>query len=277
MIDDVFALQYEVAQLQSLLRTGGIAFTGAESLAQLKAMAATAGLGSSAQSPLKFFTADGIGSVTEYAPNGVAGYIAGLSNVNGLVAATRCSVPMAAGQRAKVEAVVTLGIGNAVFQGTIAGNVLTVISMTSGYIVAGQTISGSGVTSATISAFGTGGTTGTGGAGTYQISISQTVASSTTITAAMASGVIDVAATLCVSTDGGTTWARLSANGSQLTGSRIFGQKIAWNQNASITLLGAHTVTSAVSAIFGVRFGNADNTQTISCLGERQNIQVTVA
>lgn len=71
---------------------------------------------------------------------------------------------------AKCEAVVT---------GAISGTTLTVSAVTSGKLVVGQTISGSGVTAdTTITALGT----GTGSTGTYTVSASQT-ASSTTISA----------------------------------------------------------------------------------------------
>jgi len=66
-----------------------------------------------------------------------------------------------------------------VVTGSIAATTLTVTGVTSGTLGPGQVISGTGVTAGTtITAFGT----GTGGAGTYTVSASQTVAS-TTITA----------------------------------------------------------------------------------------------
>lgn len=62
---------------------------------------------------------------------------------------------------------------------SIAGTTMTVTAVGSGALTIGQTLSGSGVTAGTkITAFGT----GTGGTGTYTVSASQTVAS-TTITA----------------------------------------------------------------------------------------------
>lgn len=65
-----------------------------------------------------------------------------------------------------------------VFTGSISATTLTVSAVTDGVIRVGQAISGSGVTvGTTITAYGT----GTGGAGTYTVSASQTV-SSTTIT-----------------------------------------------------------------------------------------------
>jgi hypothetical protein len=69
----------------------------------------------------------------------------------------------------------------AVVTGSISATTLTVTAVTSGTLFVGQYISGTGVTSGTaITAFGT----GTGGVGTYTVSPSQTV-SSTTITGAV--------------------------------------------------------------------------------------------
>jgi hypothetical protein len=65
--------------------------------------------------------------------------------------------------------------------GSISGTTLTVASVASGALFVGQSISGTGITAGTrITAFGT----GTGGAGDYTVSSSQTV-SSTTITGAV--------------------------------------------------------------------------------------------
>lgn len=67
---------------------------------------------------------------------------------------------------------------DAVVTGAISGATLTVSAVTSGTLVVGQKITGTGVTAETyITALGT----GTGGTGTYTVSQSQTV-SSTTIT-----------------------------------------------------------------------------------------------
>lgn len=67
----------------------------------------------------------------------------------------------------------------AVVTASIAANTMTVTAVTSGTLYVGQTITGTGVTAGTtITALGT----GTGGTGTYTVSASQTVAS-TTITA----------------------------------------------------------------------------------------------
>jgi len=70
----------------------------------------------------------------------------------------------------------TIEIGGAVFTGSISGTTLTVTAVASGTIYAGNYITGSGVTAGTyITANGT----GTGGAGTYTVSASQTVGSTT--------------------------------------------------------------------------------------------------
>jgi hypothetical protein len=72
------------------------------------------------------------------------------------------------------------------FTGSIAGTVLTVTAVASGTIAIGQTISGSGVTSGTTIE---GVLTGTGGAGTYTVSASQAVAS-TSITGGSVAGTL---------------------------------------------------------------------------------------
>jgi hypothetical protein len=65
-----------------------------------------------------------------------------------------------------------------VFTGSISGTTLTVTAVTSGFVGVGSTISGTGITGETTI---TGLISGTGGVGTYTVSASQTV-SSTTIT-----------------------------------------------------------------------------------------------
>jgi hypothetical protein len=67
------------------------------------------------------------------------------------------------------------------FTGSISGTTLTVTNVSAGTVVPGTALyaAGGGTPSANtiISPYGTGGTTGTGGTGTYQVSISQTLAS----------------------------------------------------------------------------------------------------
>lgn len=69
---------------------------------------------------------------------------------------------------------------NANFVGSISGNILTITSINSGAINLGQYLSGSGITAGTqIVAFGTGAGNNINEAGTYQLNISQSVASTT--------------------------------------------------------------------------------------------------
>jgi hypothetical protein len=85
--------------------------------------------------------------------------------------------------------IATMNAG-ATFTGSIAGTTLTVTAVSgTGVIGIGQVISGTGVTAGTnITALGT----GAGGVGTYTVSASQTVAS-TTITAVATPGVVTIA------------------------------------------------------------------------------------
>ena len=81
-------------------------------------------------------------------------------------------------------------LAGATVTGSIDATILTVTAVSSGVLSVGQTISGTGVTGGTtITAF----LSGTGGAGTYTVSASQTVAS-TTITAVSNPGIVTVAA-----------------------------------------------------------------------------------
>ena len=76
----------------------------------------------------------------------------------------------------------------ATFTGSISGTTLTVTAVTGGTISVGQEISGTGITAGTtITALGT----GAGATGTYTVSVSQTVAS-TTITAIAAPAIVTV-------------------------------------------------------------------------------------
>ena len=69
---------------------------------------------------------------------------------------------------------------NASFVGSISGNILTVTAINSGAINVGQTLSGTGITAGTtIEKMLTGAGNNVNEAGTYQVSISQTVASTT--------------------------------------------------------------------------------------------------
>lgn len=77
----------------------------------------------------------------------------------------------------------TLNFIGASFTGSISGNILTVTGINSGALAQGQTLSGTGITAGTkITQFLTGAGGNINETGTYQVNISQTVAS-TTITA----------------------------------------------------------------------------------------------
>jgi hypothetical protein len=74
----------------------------------------------------------------------------------------------------------TLNFIGASFTGSIAGNVLTVTGILSGALAQGQTLSGTGITAGTkITQFLTGAGGNINETGTYQLNISQTVASTT--------------------------------------------------------------------------------------------------
>lgn len=91
-------------------------------------------------------------------------------------------ITYAATQPRLVQSATQAGLA-AVVTGSISSTTLTVTAVTSGTLAVGVALSGTGVTAGTtITALGT----GTGGAGTYTVSASQTV-SSTTITAGKAS------------------------------------------------------------------------------------------
>jgi len=81
--------------------------------------------------------------------------------------------------KARLTGAPVIVAGGAVVTGAISGTTLTVSAVTSGTLVVGADLSGSGITpGTTVTALGT----GTGGTGTYTVDTSQT-ASSTTITA----------------------------------------------------------------------------------------------
>ena len=121
---------------------------------------------------------------------------------------------------------ITGSIGGASVTGSIATTTLTVTAVGSGTLCIGQTISGTGVTSGTtITAYGT----GTGGTGTYTVSASQTVAS-TTITGS--ANVLTVSAV---------------ASGTLAVGTYISGTGITAGSN--ITALGTGTGSTGTYAL----------------------------
>jgi hypothetical protein len=106
---------------------------------------------------------------------------------------------------------------NAVVTGAISGTTLTVSAVTSGTLSIGVVLSGTGVTvGTTITALGT----GTGGVGTYTVSASQTV-SSTTITASNSLGTDNYLESIFEFKTIGGTISYLSSGNGQLFASSV--------------------------------------------------------
>jgi len=98
---------------------------------------------------------------------------------------TRWNMPIPKGPLDYISATSNMIGKTSAFTGTISTTTLTVSAMTSGTITLNSVLTGTGITIGTkIIAF----VSGTGGAGTYTISTSQTVSSSTAITAKMSAG-----------------------------------------------------------------------------------------
>lgn len=99
----------------------------------------------------------------------------GVSNETVITGGSGTSWTVNISQNVAAESMSSVTVG-AVFTGAITGTTLTVASVASGTLYVGQTVQGAGVTPNTmITALGT----GTGGAGTYTVSTSQTIASIT--------------------------------------------------------------------------------------------------
>lgn len=124
--------------------------------------------------------------------NGRGAYIA-LAGVTLLpTQVDRCAINVQGGRHTGIKSISFLGpnydwastrTAHAVVTGSIAGTVLTVTALTSGQLEVGSLISGAGITpGTTITSYGTASGGGVGAIGTYNLSISQTV-SSTTINA----------------------------------------------------------------------------------------------
>lgn len=112
--------------------------------------------------------------------------------------------------------------------GAIAATTLTVTVVGTGTIRVGMLISGTGVTAATtITAFGT----GTGGTGTYTVSISQTV-SSTTITGITQDATLEINSTDAIKVAVGTTAQRPVGVAGQIRYNTTLGRFEAYNATA---------------------------------------------
>lgn len=115
-----------------------------------------------------------------------------------------------------------------VFSGTgsISGTTLTITAVSAGALSIGSTITGTGVTSGTrITAFGT----GSGGAGTYTVSASQTV-SSTTITDVASTGMIRYNSTLTTFEGyNGSSWGSIGGGATGGGTDNVF-----WNNDQTV-------------------------------------------
>jgi hypothetical protein len=109
---------------------------------------------------------------------GTSGYVLTSQGAGAPPQWTTAPVTSVNGKAGVVQSVLTQSsaISYASFTGSIAGTTLTVTGTSTGTVQVGQVLSGTGITAGTyITALGT----GTGGAGTYTVSTSQTVASTT--------------------------------------------------------------------------------------------------
>ena len=139
------------------------------------------------------------------------------------------------------------------FTGFISGRTLTITAVASGRIVPGQTITGVGVTAGTTIEYSQ---TGTGGTGTYIVSVSQTVAS-TSLTSTNPTAIFgDVVAGMTVSGDGiplGTTVSSVT-NSSTIVLSAAATQSYVSNLTFSALLSG----TGGASGQEGARLDAVD-------------------
>ena len=123
-----------------------------------------------------------VGAPTTLPANQAGGYVYRLSNTTWYPYE---SVPTNVPVTPAGGSIITSGTAQssaAVYTASISGTTMTVTAVTSGTIQVGQVISGTGVTAGTqITALGT----GSGGTGTYTVSASQTVASTTISTVAI--------------------------------------------------------------------------------------------
>lgn len=145
----------------------------------------------------------------------------------------------------RIEQVLTASV-----TGSISGTTLTVTAVSSGVLAVGQTISGSGVTAGTrITALGT----GAGGTGTYIVSASQTVASTTiaagaVVKALLINGYKDDSGTITLTGDGfarGPAIVQGSISGTTLTVSAVTSGRLDVGQVISGTGVAAGTYITA--------------------------------
>jgi hypothetical protein len=138
--------------------------------------------------------------------------------------------------------------------GTISGTTLTISAVYAGSIGVGTVITGTGVSTATVSSLGT----GTGGAGTYNISVSQTVASSTTI-----SGTYSGSQTVKLSTSLGGSAVNITAVGSgNLTLTPVSLGITAPTGNTTTALATCNFVSNAVGTVGTTNWTFAESVAT---------------
>jgi hypothetical protein len=136
---------------------------------------------------------------------------------------------------------------------TASGGTLTVTAVSSGKIVLGQVISGAGVTANTrVTSFGT----GTGGTGTYGVSVSQTIASTTLTAGAASTDMTAAGPTLSLGTGSPASTGVSYASGSG-TDTLIFNYTV--NTGNTVTKLNYVATTSLVTGGASITdsFGNA--------------------
>jgi len=162
-------------------------------------------------------------------------------------------------------------VTGAIVTASIATTTMTVTGVTSGSLAVGQEISGTGVTAGTtITALGT----GTGNVGTYTVSASQTVAS-TTVTAAPATLAITSANSgqlLVLNRVGGTAVTLPAATGSQAVYQFLIGTTVTTATtikvaNSTDTMNGIANVGGTAGTPAGVVFSTLPASDTISLSG----------
>jgi hypothetical protein len=198
----MYVAQYPAVAVSAYLRSGNI--TAALTLAQLQALTGT--LIVSIDGYVRTASALDLSSATSFSAAATL-----------IQTGLNASIPTAASVTGAIAA------GSASFTGSIAGTVLTVTGAVTGTIAPGGVISGTGVTGGTTITSQLSGTAG--GAGTYGVSVAQTVASTTisetygTLTvSAVGSGTISVGQTLSGSGVTASTVVTGLGTGTGLTG-----------------------------------------------------------
>ena len=153
------------------------------------------------------------------------------------------------------------------FIGSISGTTLTVTLLKSGSIGVGQSLFGVGITAETVvTALGT----GTGGVGTYTVNISQTVASETMNTAAVAATLTSSISSniLTVTAITGTLYPGQTIQGAGVTAGTIIttlGSGTVLSQ--TITTAGTNYAVNDTVTVLGGVYGTTPATYTVTSIG----------